>query len=131
MSSALVAAGIAVLLAFAGATGCRDEKGKDCTLVGCTDGLQVESAGLRPSQTIDVCVGESCVSVGAGDGVRFTEIVAASRVVDVRVVVHEGGATASDERRPVPAVTVLKPNGERCPPTCKVVMVSVGATGFQ
>lgn len=130
MSSALVAAGIAALLAFAGATGCRDENGKDCTLVGCTDGLQVESAGLRPNQTIDVCVGESCVSVRAGSGVGFTEIVAASEVVAVRVVVHEGGATVSDERRPVP-VTVLKPNGEGCPPTCKVVRVSVGATGFR
>jgi hypothetical protein len=130
MGHALVAAGIAVLLAFAGATGCRDENGKACTLIGCTDGLRVESAGLRPNQTIDVCVGEHCVSVRAGGGLGFAEIVAASQVVDVRVVVREDGATVSDERRRVP-VTVLKPNGEGCPPNCKVVRVSVGATGFR
>jgi hypothetical protein len=130
MNIALVAAGIAVLLAFTGATACRDDKAKNCTLVGCTDGLQVESAGLRANQTIDVCVGENCVSVQAGGGVRFTEIVATSQVVDVRVVVREGGATVSEERRPIP-VTVLEPNGEGCPPICKVVMVSVGAAGFR
>jgi hypothetical protein len=129
MTNALVAAGIAVLLAVAGATGCSDEK-RNCTLVGCTDGLRVESTGLRPNQTVDVCVGENCVSVRAGVDVGFTEIVAVSHVVDVRVVVREGGATVSDERRPVP-VTLVKPNGEGCPPACKVVRVSVGATGFR
>ena len=126
----MLVAGIAVALAFAGATSCNEEKGKDCTLAGCRDGLHVESAGLRPNQTIDVCVGDTCVLVQAADGLSFTEIVAASNVVDVKVVVRESGAIVSEERRPVP-VTVLKPNGETCPPTCKVISVRVGPTGFR
>lgn len=129
MSNAVLVAGFAVALAFAGATSCNEEKGRNCTLAGCQNGLHVESAGLRPNQTIDVCVGDTCVLVQAG-GLGFTEIVPASNVVDVKVVVRESGAIVSEERRPVP-VTVLRPNGERCPPTCKVISVRVGPTGFR
>ena len=130
MSNAVLVAGVAVALAFAGATSCSQEKDKACTLVGCRDGLQVESTGLRPSQAIDVCVGDNCVSVQATGGLSFTEIVTTSQIVDVKVVVRENGAIVSEERRPVP-VTVLKPNGEKCPPTCKVVLVRVGPAGFR
>lgn len=130
MSNAVLVAGIAVALAFAGATSCSEEKERACSLIGCRDGLQVESTGLRPNQTIDVCVGDNCVSVQATGGLGFTEILAASEVVDVKVVVRESGALVSEERRPVP-VTVLKPNGEGCPPMCKVISVRVGPTGFR
>ena len=130
MNNAVLVTGIAVALAFAGATSCSEQKGKDCTLAGCQDGLQVESAGLRPNQTIDVCVGDKCVLVQAAGGLSLTEIVAASNVVDVKVVVRESGAIVSEERRPV-RVTVLKPNGEGCPPTCKGISVRVGPTGFR
>lgn len=130
MSKALLVAGVAAALAFAGATSCSEEKDKTCTLAGCRDGLQVESTGLRANQTIDVCVGDTCVSVPAAGGLSFTEMVPASSVVEVKVVVRESGAIVSEERRPVP-VTLLQPNGKSCPPACKVISVHVGPAGFR
>lgn len=124
-----LAAGMAVALAFAGATSCSEGPEKACTLIGCRDGLQVESTGLAPNRTIDVCIGDTCVSA-AGGGLSFAEIVTTSPAVEVKVVVRENGLIVSEQRRSVP-VTVLQPNGDDCPPRCRLVTVRVGPGGFR
>src|SRR5215213_5035324 len=125
MRNLVLAAGTAVALLFGGATSCRDEPERACTLIGCTDGFQVESTPLRPNQTIDVCVGDTCVAAQAAGGLSFAELVTNSPTVDVKVVLREGGVIVSEQRRSLP-VTVLQPNGDDCPPTCRFVMVRVG-----
>lgn len=130
MRNPLLAAAFAVSLACAGATSCREEPEKACTLIGCGDGLQVESTGLAPNQAIDVCIGDICVAAPAAGGLSFTEFATAARAVDVRVVIRESGVIVSEERRSVP-VTVRQPNGDGCLPTCRFVTVRVGSTGFR
>lgn len=126
----IAAAGIAVALALGGGTSCTAVPEKACTLIGCRDGLQVESTGLAPNRTVDVCVGDRCVAAQAAGGLSFAEIVTTSPAVDVKVVVRENGLIVSEQRRSVP-VTKLQPNGDDCPPTCRLVTVPVGPGGFR
>jgi hypothetical protein len=120
---------MALALAAAGATACRDDTNA-CTLIGCAPSLQVASANLPPNQTVEVCVGTSCVLANPVGGVSFGEIVVDSAVADVRVIVREDGAIVAEQRRAVPT-TELQPNGPKCAPTCKQVTVQVGPGGFR
>lgn len=129
LRSPIFAAGMALALATAGTTGCGDGE-KVCTLMGCVSSLQVQSATLRPSQTVEVCVGASCVLADPVQGRSFVEAVLDAANADVRVIVRQDGAIVSEQRRSVP-VTKLQPNGPDCGPTCRQVTVQVGPEGFR
>ena len=126
--NALLTVGVALALAAGGATACRDDP-KNCTLVGCGSALQVQSTNLQPGQSVEVCVGASCVLANPEVGVSFGEPVLSSSAADVKVVVRENGAVVSEQRRRV-TVTESRPNGPRCP-ICRTVRVDVGPAGFR
>ncbi len=121
----VVVAATAVALFVVGGTGCRS-----CNEIGCTDSLRVTSTSLRADQTVEVCVGDSCVLAAPAGGVTFTQLpTLAPGNAEVTVVVSEGGAVVAQQSRLV-AVADFRPNGDRCPPSCKVVDVPVGDRGF-
>lgn len=112
-------------LLIGGGTGCRG-----CDAEGCSNGLRVTSTSLRADQTVEVCVGDSCVLAAPTGGVTFTQLLTlAPGNAEVTVVVRERGAVVAQERRLVAAAD-FRPNGDRCPPTCKVIDVLVGDRGF-
>ena len=98
--------------------------------MGCTDTLRVTSHGLRATQTIEVCVGASCVLANVAGGVTFTDIDAVrDGVAEVLLLVRDGGTITSEQRQNRP-VEDFRPNGGGCPPTCKRVDVLVNENGF-
>ena len=121
----VVVAATAVALFLGGGTGCRS-----CDGMGCTDSLRVTSTSLRADQTVEVCVDKSCVLAAPAGGVTFTQLLTlAPGNAEVTVVIRERGAVVAQQRRLV-AVADFRPNGDRCPPSCKVVDVPVGDRGF-
>jgi hypothetical protein len=92
--------------------------------------LRVTSQGLRPTQTVEVCVGASCVAANAAGGVTFTDIAQPpTGIVEVSVRVRDGGTLTSEQRQNRPSED-FRPNGAGCPPTWKRVDVVVSEHGF-
>lgn len=113
-------------MVLAGGAGCRS-----CNEIGCTDTLRVTSDGLRPLQTVEVCIDDTCVFANVAGGVTFVDLPGSlAGVVEVRILMRDGGVLVSEQRQNRP-LEGFRPNGTGCPPTCKLVEVLVDEGRFK
>lgn len=100
-----------------------------CSEAGCESALRLTWSNLGASEGTEVCLGSRCV-VASGfassalvnlDGITLKDEIAK---LDVRRLGRGEGVSTLE----VP-VQVTYPNGEKCPPVCKNINVTVGPDG--
>ena len=107
--------------------GCNDVTGQACTLIGCSDGLNVEVQGVMSDVSVEAtsATGETrtapCQAFSDSTcWVHFDDFVPD----EVTIRVADGDNQVSVTTKP--AYESLQPNGPDCPPTCRQATVVIG-----
>ena len=112
--------------------GCNDVTGQACTLIGCSDGLNVEVQGVTSDVSVEVtsAAGETrtapCQAFNESTcWVHFDDFVPEEATIRVADGSNQVSVTT------IPAYESLQPNGPDCPPTCRqaTVILRFGSAG--
>jgi hypothetical protein len=113
----LPAAALLAALAIPSSTACSSIFGQDCTLIHCTDGLNVEVNGVVAAHyTVEVRAGEELREFSCQQGQPCTAFFQDWRPAQVTVAVSYDDTLLTTQA--TPDYLLLRPNGRRCPPEC-------------